>query len=179
MFEKIFGGFHVKPAMAELSKSDRGDEVECVKFSDLISGRHSRGRVRDLNFVHIPDARNYILPSDFVYVHFPLAVIFIGSALYALQQLSGINAIFYFSSAVFKSFGVPSNFANICVGVTNLSGMGFKTKYVQFCLAHSLDLLDLLHHLQTYFKSRLYYGNDIDGQTGAEGATCWELRRHG
>lgn len=53
-------------------------------------------------------------------VHF--AVVFIGSTLFALQQLSGINAVFYFSSTVFKSAGVPSDLANICIGIANLSG---------------------------------------------------------
>ncbi|KAM1359706.1 hypothetical protein ACFX11_046672 [Malus domestica] len=50
------------------------------------------------------------------------AVVFIGSTIFALQQLSGINAVFYFSSTVFKSFGVPSDLANTCVGIANLSG---------------------------------------------------------
>jgi hypothetical protein len=36
--------------------------------------------------------------------------------------LSGINAVFYFSSTVFKKAGVPSASANICVGVCNLLG---------------------------------------------------------
>ncbi|GAB4842392.1 hypothetical protein Ancab_012363 [Ancistrocladus abbreviatus] len=49
-------------------------------------------------------------------------VVFIGSALFALQQLSGINAVFYFSSAVFRRAGVPSDVANISVGIVNLSG---------------------------------------------------------
>ncbi|KAK9280736.1 hypothetical protein L1049_003624 [Liquidambar formosana] len=90
-FEKLLGGLHVKFAMAELSKSNRGDETEAVKLSELLYGRYFR-------------------------------VVFIGSTLFALQQLSGINAIFYFSSTVFKSAGVPSGLANICVGISNLSG---------------------------------------------------------
>ncbi|KAJ6394677.1 hypothetical protein OIU77_023809 [Salix suchowensis] len=79
-----------KSAIIELSKSDRGDEVE-VKLSEFLFGRYFK-------------------------------VVFIGSALFALQQLSGINAVFYFSSAVFKSAGVPSDSANICVGICNLLG---------------------------------------------------------
>ncbi|KAG6788959.1 hypothetical protein POTOM_005037 [Populus tomentosa] len=90
-FEKLLGGSHVKSAIIELSKSDRGDEVDKVKLSEFLYGRYFK-------------------------------VVFIGSALFALQQLSGINAVFYFSSAVFKSAGVPSDSANICVGVSNLLG---------------------------------------------------------
>ncbi|XVF26779.1 hypothetical protein REPUB_Repub14bG0047900 [Reevesia pubescens] len=90
-FEKLLGGPYVKGAMAELSKSERGDEADTVKFSELLYGRHRK-------------------------------VVFIGSTLFALQQLSGINAVFYFSSTVFKSAGVPSESANICVGIANLLG---------------------------------------------------------
>lgn len=35
---------HVKIAMGELSKLDRGDEPETVKLSELFYGRHFRGR---------------------------------------------------------------------------------------------------------------------------------------
>ncbi|QCE02040.1 probable plastidic glucose transporter 3 [Vigna unguiculata] len=90
-FEKLLGGVHVKPAMVELSKADRGDASDTVTVSDLICGRYFR-------------------------------VMFIGCSLFALQQLSGINAVFYFSSTVFESFGVPSDIANTCVGVCNLVG---------------------------------------------------------
>ncbi|XP_041002095.1 probable plastidic glucose transporter 3 isoform X3 [Juglans microcarpa x Juglans regia] len=42
-FEKILGGLHVKSAMAELSMSDRGDETDTIKFSELFYGRHFKG----------------------------------------------------------------------------------------------------------------------------------------
>ena len=58
-----------------------------------------------------------------LYLPIPFAVVFIGTTLFALQQLSGINAVFYFSSTVFKSAGVPSDLANVFVGIANLSGM--------------------------------------------------------
>lgn len=91
-FEKLLGGSHVKSAMAELSKSGRGGE--------------------EIDTVKL---------SELLYGrHF--RVVFIGSTLFALQQLSGINAVFYFSSTVFKSAGVPSNLANTFVGIANLSG---------------------------------------------------------
>ncbi|XP_010538037.1 PREDICTED: probable plastidic glucose transporter 3 isoform X2 [Tarenaya hassleriana] len=90
-FEKLLGGAYLKSAMAELLKSDRGDETGSAKLSEFLYGRNFR-------------------------------VVFIGSTLFALQQLSGINAVFYFSSTVFKKAGVPSESANICVGVCNLLG---------------------------------------------------------
>jgi len=37
------GGVHVKPAMVELSKADRGDASDTVTVSDLICGRYFRG----------------------------------------------------------------------------------------------------------------------------------------
>jgi len=48
----------------------------------------------------------------------------IGAVLFAFQQLAGINAIFYFSSSVFKSAGVTSEVgASVAVGVVNLIGI--------------------------------------------------------
>ncbi|KZV27470.1 putative plastidic glucose transporter 2-like [Dorcoceras hygrometricum] len=49
-------------------------------------------------------------------------VVFLGSTLFALQQLSGINAVFYFSSTVFRRAGVSSNLASVFVGIANLIG---------------------------------------------------------
>lgn len=42
-FERILGSLHVKSAIAELSKLDRGDEADAVKFSELFYGRHYKG----------------------------------------------------------------------------------------------------------------------------------------
>lgn len=60
----------------------------------------------------------------------PFAVVFIGSTLFALQQLSGINAVFYFSSTVFRSAGVSSNLANIFVGIANLLGIFLLLSFI-------------------------------------------------
>lgn len=38
--ERLLGAFHVKSAMTELSRSDKGDDVESVKFSDLLHGHN-------------------------------------------------------------------------------------------------------------------------------------------
>ncbi|KAL0315651.1 UNVERIFIED_CONTAM: putative plastidic glucose transporter 2 [Sesamum radiatum] len=89
--ERLLGGSHVTAAMVELSKTDTGDEMDTIKLTDLLYGRHAR-------------------------------VVFIGSTLFALQQLSGINAVFYFSSTVFRRAGVSSNLANVLVGIANLIG---------------------------------------------------------
>jgi hypothetical protein len=42
-FEKLLGPLHVKSAMAELSRSERGDDGESVKYSELFYGRHFNG----------------------------------------------------------------------------------------------------------------------------------------
>lgn len=48
----------------------------------------------------------------------------IGAALFAFQQFAGINAIFYFSSTVFRDAGMTSDVAaSVLVGVVNLFGM--------------------------------------------------------
>lgn len=71
----------------------------------------------------------------------PFAVVFIGSTLFALQQLSGINAVFYFSSTVFKSAGVPSDLANIFVGISNLLGkVAFSSTVFLLCIFNDMDL---------------------------------------
>lgn len=73
----------------------------------------------------VPGTSSYspFASKNALYSLIPFAVVFIGSTLFALQQLSGINAVFYFSSTVFKSAGVPSDLANVFVGIANLSGM--------------------------------------------------------
>ncbi|XP_058114197.1 probable plastidic glucose transporter 2 isoform X4 [Magnolia sinica] len=90
-FERLLGASHAKSAVAELSRSDKGDDIESLRFSDLLYGRHFR-------------------------------VVLTGSVLYAFQQLSGINAVFYFSTFVFKSAGLSADVGNTCVGFINLAG---------------------------------------------------------
>lgn len=43
VFEKLLGGAYVKAAMAELMKSDRGDDADSAKLSELLFGRSFRG----------------------------------------------------------------------------------------------------------------------------------------
>lgn len=146
-FERLLGGSHVKTAIAELHKLDldRADEPDVVSLSELLYGRHSRGIWLFL-FPEkvIADMLCWLLclfVSCIVlcYSLVPFAVVFIGSTLFALQQLSGINAVFYFSSTVFKSAGVPSDLANIFVGISNLLGtVAFSSDLFFFTLAFPL-----------------------------------------
>lgn len=60
-------------------------------------------------------------------------MILIGCALFALQQLSGINSVFYFSSSIFKHAGITSEVvASMAVGIANLAGELFASCY-SFC----------------------------------------------
>ncbi|CAL0322177.1 unnamed protein product [Lupinus luteus] len=130
-FERLLGVPEAKFAMSELSKADRGDDNDTVKLSELLRGRHFKGIYFFL--IYLWDIYECIcqcylvtgfcrLPKVMFYSRVRFAVVFIGSSLFALQQLSGINAVFYFSSTVFKSAGVPSDLANVCIGIVNLSG---------------------------------------------------------
>ncbi|KAL0337397.1 UNVERIFIED_CONTAM: putative plastidic glucose transporter 2 [Sesamum calycinum] len=76
--ERLLGGSHVTAAMVELSKTDTGDEMDTIKLTDLLYGRHARAFWN--------------------------------------------NAVFYFSSTVFRRAGVSSNLANVLVGIANLIG---------------------------------------------------------
>ncbi|KAM7255536.1 hypothetical protein ACFE04_008434 [Oxalis oulophora] len=103
-----------------LFKRGRAAESE-AELERLLGGLHVKYALAELSKSGGGDETDAVRLSELVYGrHFK--VVFIGSTLFALQQLSGINAVFYFSSTVFKSAGVPSASANICVGIANLSG---------------------------------------------------------
>ena len=48
-------------------------------------------------------------------------------SLYLLQQLAGINAVVYYSTAVFRKVGIKSDVAaSALVGLANVVGMDLK-----------------------------------------------------
>ncbi|KAM5547781.1 putative plastidic glucose transporter 2 [Rosa sericea] len=103
-----------------LHKQGRTYEAEAA-FEKLLGGSHVKTAMVQLNKVDGGDETDAVSLSELFYGrHF--RVVFIGSTLFALQQLSGINAVFYFSSTVFKSAGVPSGLANAFIGIANISG---------------------------------------------------------
>ena len=90
--------------MSELSKADRGDDSDSVKLSELLHGRHSKGMHFSWFVSGIVVTCECIchccylvtgflrFPKVIFYSQVRFAVVFIGSTLFALQQLSGINA---------------------------------------------------------------------------------------
>lgn len=53
----------------------------------------------------------------------PAAVVSVGAALFLFQQLAGINAVVYYSTAVFRSAGIASDVAaSALVGASNVFG---------------------------------------------------------
>ncbi|XP_031387957.1 probable plastidic glucose transporter 2 isoform X1 [Punica granatum] len=103
-----------------LYKQGRIAEAE-AELERLVGPSHVRFAMSDLSRLDKSDANDTVKLSELLYGRHS-RVVFIGSTLFALQQLSGINAIFYFSSTVFKSARVPSNLANIFIGISNLTG---------------------------------------------------------
>ncbi|XVF86644.1 hypothetical protein PTKIN_Ptkin18bG0058900 [Pterospermum kingtungense] len=85
-FEKLLGGPYVKGAIAELSKSERGDEADTVKFSELLYGRHRK-------------------------------VVFIGSILYVLQQLSGSFVALLFVDKLGRKVLLIGSFSGMAVAM--------------------------------------------------------------
>ncbi|KAJ4708463.1 Major facilitator superfamily protein [Melia azedarach] len=103
-----------------LYKQGRTAEAE-AEFEKLLGGSHVKSSMAELSKLDRGDDTDTVKLEELLHGrHF--RVVFIGSTLFALQQLSGINAIFYFSSSVFKSAGVSSGLANVFIGIANLSG---------------------------------------------------------
>ncbi|GMH16569.1 hypothetical protein Nepgr_018410 [Nepenthes gracilis] len=103
-----------------LFKQGRTAEAE-TEFEKLLGQSHVNSAMMELSKSDIGADTDTVRLSELIYGrHF--RVVFIGSTLFALQQLSGINAVFYFSSTVFRSAGVPSNVANVFIGIANFTG---------------------------------------------------------
>lgn len=75
----------------------------------------------------VQDLINALLSDDIPFFQFSLtyfvAVVSIGAALFLFQQLSGINAVVYYSTSVFRSAGVASDIAaSALVAAANVFG---------------------------------------------------------
>ncbi|KAG4992084.1 hypothetical protein JHK87_025541 [Glycine soja] len=103
-----------------LYKQGRTAEAE-AEFERLLGVSEAKFAMSELSKVDRGDDTDTVKLSELLHGRHS-KVVFIGSTLFALQQLSGINAVFYFSSTVFKSAGVPSDIANVCIGIANLAG---------------------------------------------------------
>jgi hypothetical protein len=106
-------------------------------------------------------------------VHSFATVVFIGTTLFALQQLSGINSVFYFSSTVFRSVGVPSSLANICMGIANLSGKPIEA------VLFSYSVIFVYGSNFGMFATRFCRSYASNGQTREKSSSCRKLLWHG
>ncbi|XP_012470211.1 probable plastidic glucose transporter 3 isoform X5 [Gossypium raimondii] len=103
-----------------LFKKGRAADAEAA-FEKLLGGPYVKGAMAELSKSERGGEAETVKLSELLFGHHR-KVVFIGSTLFALQQLSGINSVFFFSSTVFKSAGVSSQSANICVGIANFLG---------------------------------------------------------
>lgn len=103
-----------------LFKNSRWYEAE-HELERLWGPAHAKNAVAELS-EHSGDADASSSWKDLLTKRY-IRVVLLGGVLFALQQLSGINAIFYFSSTVMKDAGVTSDLAaTVSVGVVNLCG---------------------------------------------------------
>ncbi|KAK6158959.1 hypothetical protein DH2020_006273 [Rehmannia glutinosa] len=103
-----------------LYKQGRNGEAE-AELEKLLGGSHAKAATVELSKTDRGDEDDSVKLVELLYGRHS-RVVFIGSTLFALQQLSGINAVFYFSSTVFRRAGVSSNLANVAVGFANMIG---------------------------------------------------------
>jgi hypothetical protein len=62
---------------------------------------------------------------------FIYAVVSVGVALFFFQQMAGINAVVYYSTAVFRSAGIASDVAaSALVGASNVFGKNFLSFFL-------------------------------------------------
>ncbi|KAG2385283.1 plastidic glucose transporter [Vigna angularis] len=139
-----------------LYKQGRTAEAE-TEFERLLGVSEAKFAMSELSKVDRGDDTDSVKLSELLHGRHS-KVVFIGSTLFALQQLSGINAVFYFSSTVFKSAGVPSDIANVCIGIANLAGSII-----------SMGLMDKLGRKVLLFWS--FFGMAIAMMLQATGAT--------
>ncbi|XP_078431930.1 putative plastidic glucose transporter 2 isoform X2 [Wolffia australiana] len=103
-----------------LFKCGRVADAE-FEFERLLGEAHASEAIAELSYLNKEDDTESVTFSELLCGRYN-AVVSTGAALFALQQMSGINAVFFFSSSVFKTAGVPSAPANICIGFSNLAG---------------------------------------------------------
>ncbi|KAK4396999.1 putative plastidic glucose transporter 2 [Sesamum angolense] len=103
-----------------LYKQGRNVEAEAV-LEKLLGGSEAKATILELSNTDRGGEANTIKLIELLCGRHS-RVVFIGSTLFALQQLSGINAVFCFSSTVFRRAGVFSDLANISVGIANFIG---------------------------------------------------------
>ncbi|XP_073282003.1 probable plastidic glucose transporter 2 isoform X1 [Primulina huaijiensis] len=103
-----------------LYKQGRNIEAE-AELEKLLGSTHAKAAMAELSKLEKGGEITSVKLVELLYGRHS-RVVFLGSTLFALQQLSGINAVFYFSSSVFRRAGVSSNLASVFVGIANLIG---------------------------------------------------------
>ncbi|KAL9297508.1 hypothetical protein ACSQ67_023404 [Phaseolus vulgaris] len=116
----LYGKERVAVVMQDLRAASEGssDEQEAGWF-DLFSSRYWK-----VNFVTI-GASQQLLKVGYNHVNLRvfMYIVSVGATLFLLQQLSGINAVVYYSTAVFRSAGISSDVAaSALVGASNVLG---------------------------------------------------------
>ncbi|KAG6494411.1 hypothetical protein ZIOFF_049436 [Zingiber officinale] len=104
---KLYGKEKVADVMYEFRSGGEGSTEPDAGWLDLFSKRYRKA--------------SFIIASSLSTL--PIAVVSVGAALFLFQQLSGINAVVYYSTSVFRSAGIASDVAaSALVGASNVLG---------------------------------------------------------
>ncbi|PPR81592.1 hypothetical protein GOBAR_AA39125 [Gossypium barbadense] len=106
----LYGKERVAEIMYELRTAGQGSTEQEAGWFDLFSSRYWKVLT---NIAH--DSSDFWITTHMV--------VSVGAALFLFQQLAGINAVVYYSTAVFRSAGIASDVAaSALVGASNVIG---------------------------------------------------------
>ncbi|KAB2050025.1 hypothetical protein ES319_A13G217400v1 [Gossypium barbadense] len=105
-FERLLGGSHVKYAMVELAKLDRGDDADTVKLSELFYGRHFRDVANAfIGVANLSGSIIAMLLMDKLGRKMLLLWSFFGMAISMLVQVAAANTFVSGSASLYLSVG--------------------------------------------------------------------------
>ncbi|XVE88877.1 hypothetical protein DITRI_Ditri19aG0103900 [Diplodiscus trichospermus] len=144
-FEKLLGGPYVKGAMAELSKSERGDETDTVKFSELLYGRHRKGSFVALILMDKLGRKGLLIGS------------FSGMVVAMVLQATSASSLVSSSNEVYLSVGGMLLFVlSFAIGAGPVPGLLLTEMFPGRIRAKAMSICMAVHWVINFFLGLLF-----------------------